>query len=133
MQPLVTDFTQGNYRYRQLTRTGDVALFAQEHLHAPVTRYEVVVITVAPATTWPNGHTTPEREAYPGASSWGHKAWTFLTQSEAEVWMQELYAQRGAGADDLACPRCEAIEQAVDARMAHALAAIKRETQAQTR
>jgi hypothetical protein len=98
IQPLVTKFVQGNYRYRQLTRIKDVALFAQEHLHAPVTRYEVVIITVAPEHTWPNGTTTPEREIYPSSKSWGATGWSFYAQAEGEAWMQHLLAQREAAA-----------------------------------
>ena len=86
MQPLVTQFAKGNYRYRQVWRQGDIAIFEQQHKENPqVIRYEVVKIRVVPPTTTPGGTTLPEREAYPSSSSWGLYGFTTYTLAEAQA------------------------------------------------
>ena len=76
MQPIPTTFTEGHYTFTQVARHGMLAIYRQQHRHAPVERYEVVRLKVAPAHTWPSGQTTPEHEAYPGAHAWGREGWT---------------------------------------------------------
>jgi hypothetical protein len=66
MQLIPTAFTEGHFRYAQIERHDPLAVYSQTHLQAGVTRYEVVRIRVAAAHTWPDGHITPEHEAYPG-------------------------------------------------------------------
>jgi hypothetical protein len=43
--------------------------------------------------TWPTGVTTPEKEAYPGSTSWGRFGQTCYTLAEAqalaETWRQQ--------------------------------------------
>ena len=89
MQPLATTFDEGRFHYTQLERQGDIALFQQQHKEAPgVIRFEVVRIRIQAEHTWPNGNTTPEREAYPGSTLWGRYGWTFFTLGEAQALMQ---------------------------------------------
>ena len=85
MQPIATDFSEGNYQYTQLARQGMWAIYRQQHRQAPVMRYEVIKIRVVPETVWPNGTTTPEREVYPGASTWGRAGWTCYSLAEAQA------------------------------------------------
>jgi hypothetical protein len=94
MQPLDTAFEEGRFRYTQLERQGDIAIYEQQHKENPtVIRYEVVRIRVVPETLWPNGRTTPEREAYPGASSWGRLGFTAFSLDEARTLAAGLQAQ----------------------------------------
>ena len=90
MQPLATEFEDRTFRYAQVERQGNVALFSQTHKLSGVVRYEVVRIRVAPAHTWPNGTTSPEREAYPGSSSWGQLGWSFHSLAAAMLHAQGL-------------------------------------------
>ena len=76
MQTLATDFTDQTFRYTQIWREQHIALYRQEHKVSGGLCYEVVTIWVAPAHTWPNGTTSPEREVSPPASAWGTLAWT---------------------------------------------------------
>jgi hypothetical protein len=69
MVPLPTQFDDSVFTYTQVERLGDIAIYRQTHKASQVERYEVVKIRVRPAHTWPNGTTTPEHEAYPGAGS----------------------------------------------------------------
>src|ERR1700704_4546054 len=85
MQPIPPEFTEGNFQYRQVERHGALALYTQTHRHATLGRYEVVRIRVSPAHTWPNGHTTPEHEAYPGSSSWGRDGFTCFTLEQGRA------------------------------------------------
>lgn len=84
IQPLTTAFTEGNYRYTQIERQGDIAIYRQQHKDNPkVVRYEVMRIRIAPEHLWPDGRVTPKREAYPGASQWGNVAFTCYSLDES--------------------------------------------------
>ena len=84
VQPIAIAFEEGRYRYTQLERCGDIALYEQRHKDNPAVVYsEVIRIRVHPAHTWPSGQTTPAREAYPGASSWGRRGFTVYTRDQA--------------------------------------------------
>ena len=94
MQPIDTAFEEGRFRYTQIQREGDIAIYEQQHKENPkVIRYEVIRIRIAPEHTWPNGNTTPEREAYPGASVWGRLGFTCFTVEEARTLAAGLQAQ----------------------------------------
>jgi len=94
MQPIATVFEEGRFRYTQLERHGDIAIYQQQHKEDPtVIRFEVVRIRVSPPTTWPNGNVTPEREVYPGASAWGRLGFTCFTLEEARTLAAGLQAQ----------------------------------------
>lgn len=94
MQPLVTEFEDRTFRYAQLERHGNVAIFTQTHKLGGGVRYEVVRIRIAPEHTWPNGTTSPEREVYPGSSSWGQLAWTTHHLKEARAVLQALCTEQ---------------------------------------
>jgi hypothetical protein len=93
MLPLPTEFEDRLFRYEQVSREGDLAIFTQTHKASGRVRYEVVRIRVQPAHTWPTGVTTPEKEAYPGSTSWGRLAFTCFTLPEAQAlaatWRQQ--------------------------------------------
>jgi hypothetical protein len=94
MQPIDTAFEEGKFRYTQIERQGDVAIYEQQHKENPkVVRYEVIRIRVAPEHTWPSGQTTPEREAYAGSSAWGRLGFTCFTLDEARTLAAGLQAQ----------------------------------------
>lgn len=90
MQPIARQFEDRTFRYTQVARDGDVAIYTQEHKLSGVIRYEVVTIRIAKEHTWPNGDVSPEREAYPGSSAWGIRGWTFYTRAAAEAHMTQL-------------------------------------------
>ena len=84
VQPIAIAFEEGRYRYTQLARCGAIAIYEQRHKDNPAVVYsEVIRICVHPAHTWPSGQTTPAREAYPGASSWGRRGFTVYTRDQA--------------------------------------------------
>jgi hypothetical protein len=94
MQPIDTAFDEGRFHYTQLERRGDIAIYRQEHKeHPKVVRFEVIRIRVQPEHTWPSGQTTPEREAYPGASVWGRLGFTCFTLEDARALSARLQAQ----------------------------------------
>ena len=94
MQPIDTAFEEGRFRYTQIERQGDVAIYEQRHKeNAEVRRFEVIRIRVQPEHTWPSGQTTPEREAYAGSSSWGRLGFTCFTVEEARTLAAGLQAQ----------------------------------------
>jgi hypothetical protein len=85
MLPLTTEFEDRLFRYAQVERDGNVAIFTQTHKASGHVRYEVVRIRVQAEHTWPNGTTTPEKEAYPGSTSWGRWGSTCFTFLEAQA------------------------------------------------
>ena len=90
MEPLVTEFEDRSFTYTQVERVGDIAIFQQTHKLGQVHRYEVVKIHIQAAHTWPNGVTTPEKEAYPSASKWGAEGWTCHNLAQAQALLQQL-------------------------------------------
>src|SRR5262245_53046222 len=93
MLPFPTAFEDRLFRYIQVAREGDMAIFTQTHKPSGCVRYEVVLIRVQPAHTWPTGITTPEKEAYPSSTSWGRLGHTCFTLPEARAlaatWRQQ--------------------------------------------
>ena len=92
MQILEHELEYGRFKYAQVERRGDVALYTQTHKASGTVRYEVIKIRIQPEHTWPNGVTTPEKEAYPGSSAWGRDGWTFFVLASAQQKMGELLA-----------------------------------------
>jgi hypothetical protein len=96
MLPLPTEFEDRLFRYAQVEREGDIAIFTQEHKASGQVRYEVVLIRVQKEHTWPTGVTTPEKEAYPGSTSWGRFGHTCFTLPEAQALAATWRQQRAA-------------------------------------
>jgi hypothetical protein len=96
MLPLPSEFEDRLFRYAQVEREGDMAIFTQEHKASGHVRYEVVLIRVQKEHTWPNGTTTPEKEAYPGSTSWGRLGHTCFTLPEAQALAATWRQQRAA-------------------------------------
>jgi len=96
MQPLAMQFEDRTFRYTQVARDGNVAIYTQEHKLSGVIRFEVATIRIEKEHTWPGGNVSPEREAYPGSSAWGIRGWTFYTCAAAEAHMTQLQQSRGA-------------------------------------
>lgn len=91
MEPLKTQFDIGDYRFTQIKREGGLAIFEQHHKeHDRMVRYEVVKIQHQREHTWPNGVTTPAKEAYPSIGSWGKAGWTCLNRQEADALFAQL-------------------------------------------
>jgi hypothetical protein len=94
MQPIPTQFEDRTFRYTQVERHGHLAIYCQEHKQGHVKRYEVVRIRIAPEHQWPDGHVTPEREVYPGSTSWGRDGLSAFTLSQAQMLLAEIHARR---------------------------------------
>jgi len=97
MQVLELELEDGRFKYLQVERRENVALYTQTHKASGHVRYEVIKIKIQAEHTWPNGVTTPEKEAYPGSGSWGRDGWTFFALAAAQQKMDELLA---SAADD---------------------------------
>lgn len=100
MQLLTTAFEDRTFRYTQVERHGDVAIFAQRHKEGKVTRYEVVRVRVQPEHTWPNGTTSPEREVYPNSNAWDTWGWTFHKLPDAQKHAEALLKQHPQAEED---------------------------------
>jgi hypothetical protein len=98
VRPLATEFRHGGFRYRQVKREGNVAIFAQSKGGA-VLSYEVVVVRVKPGGVAPSGTVFPTREAYPSTAEWGQFAWTCMTLERAEARFAGLVQEMAEFAD----------------------------------
>ena len=92
MQVLEHELEDSRFQYVQVERRENVALYTQTHKASGHVRYEVIKIKIQAEHTWPNGVTTPEKEAYPGSGSWGRDGWTFFALTAAQQKMGELLA-----------------------------------------
>ena len=110
MQVLELELEDGRFQYVQVERRENVALYTQTHKASGTIRYEVIKIKIQAEHTWPNGVTTPEKEAYPGSGSWGREGWTFFEITAAQQKMGELLASAAdepppaAAAEDTGLP-----------------------------
>ena len=90
MRPIEVNFEDKTFRYDQLERSGNIAIYSQTHKASSTQHYEVIKIRTARAYTWPNGHVTPESEFYPSARTWGQYGWTFHTLAAAKLYAEGL-------------------------------------------
>lgn len=93
MEPIPRTFTESGFRYDQIQREGMLAIYTQTRIHSGVVRYEVVRLGIQRAHTWPNGTETPEKEAYPPASAWGQRGWTFYSLADAQTHLAQLQTE----------------------------------------
>jgi len=100
MEPIVLEFMQGNFHYRHLERYGNLAIYEQTHKHGSMVRYEVIRIRRQATHTWPDGTTTPEKEAYPGSGSWGKDGFTTYTLADARENLAQWLVRLAAGGAD---------------------------------
>jgi len=98
MHILERELEDGRFRYVQVERQGDIALYQQVHKASGHIRYEVIKIKIQPEHTWPTGVVTPEKEAYPASGSWGQLGWTFFTLETARAKLAELLGTAAASA-----------------------------------
>ena len=83
MEQIRTEFKQKGWLFKQLRRSGDVALYSKE-LSGHVS-FEVIIVQKRKAHTFPNGHHTPEHEAMPSSESWGTHGWTYTNFESAKA------------------------------------------------
>ena len=76
MNPIPVTFRSHGFDYKQVYRDGLWCIFRQTKEGTDIEKYEVIKLKVAPAHTFPNGKSYPEREVYPGSEEWGTYGWT---------------------------------------------------------
>ena len=94
-KPLETEFTKNTFRFRQLRREGDIAIFhkvAMQGTARPKAHdagFETVVVSRHNGYDIAGVHMDPA-ECYPGNEQWGQKGWTYTTLFEAETRYEQL-------------------------------------------
>jgi hypothetical protein len=81
-KPIATEFKHDGFKYRQIARE-DVAIYEQRWRDSENVCYEVVRIRRHEAKTFPDGKSSPAREAYPASAAWGDFGWTVTTLDAA--------------------------------------------------
>lgn len=89
---LKTEFDRwGHFKYRQIDRVGDVAIYEQTRLdNGDLMGYEVIIIQYRNEKTLPNGFVVEEGEYYPTSAQWGVSGWTVKTEELAREKMETL-------------------------------------------
>jgi len=82
-KPIATEFKHDGFNYRQIAREGDVAIYEQRWRDSENVCYEVVRIRRHEAKTFPDGKSSPAREACPASAAWGDFGWTVTTLDAA--------------------------------------------------
>lgn len=86
--PLKTDFTSQGFKYLQLKRIGDVAIFKQSKSKRIVS-FEVIIVKRHEGYTLKDTWIEPA-EIYPSTSQWGSSGWTFKDIKKAEEKFDEI-------------------------------------------
>ncbi len=96
MKVLAESFKDDGFQFQQITRLGDVVLFAKIAPHHSVPSYEVVFVQYRKERTFPDGRVVPEHEGMPSPEQWGTYAWTpgtwrmALDMFKAKCWDRKL-------------------------------------------
>ncbi len=86
-RPLATEFTERGFRYRQIKRVDNLALYRVDRkaISGEYHHYEVILVTAHDGFYVDEGKTFIEpAEIYPPAKVWGTRAWTYTTKEDAE-------------------------------------------------
>jgi hypothetical protein len=98
MKPLSKDITHRGFRYRQVAREGDVAVYSQSFVGGNrIFAYEVIIIGSHDHIEIMGKHVDPA-ETYPAEGQWGKKGFTISgypdNLSVALARMREIIAER---------------------------------------
>jgi hypothetical protein len=80
-RPVPAEFTRDGMRCRQIKREGRVVMVALGQTEKA--GVEVMILSVAAPSKYPNGEDAPWREKYPGASQFGTAGW-YYTPAQLE-------------------------------------------------
>jgi hypothetical protein len=85
MKKLEKQFVKKGFKFTQVTRKGDVAIYKQESVAVkdPKANYEVVIIKSHNGYEI-GGSKIVAAEVYPGSTQWGLLGWTYPDLSGAE-------------------------------------------------
>jgi hypothetical protein len=65
------------YRFKQVDRIGQVALYSKGRGSSPTSGYEVFIIQSIPFTRFPGGNVSEAHEGVPSPEMWGTSAWSY--------------------------------------------------------
>ena len=91
MKKLETTFTKKGFKYTQVTRKGNFAIYKQENVKVkkPVPHYEVVEIKSHNGYEIGGSKIVPA-EVYPGSTQWGLLGWTYSDLDSAKERFNKL-------------------------------------------
>lgn len=91
MKKLEKEFIKKGFKFTQIERKGNIAIYKQESLKVekPKANYEVVQIKSHNGYEI-GGSKIAAAEVYPGSSQWGLLGWTHLDLSSAEKRFKKL-------------------------------------------
>ena len=98
-RPIATSFKYDGFNYQQIAREDDIAIYEQRWIRpdgalSDNIAYEVVRIRRYEAKTFPNGRSSPAREAYPPSEAWGVDGFTLTDKDRAFNKFRQIVAGR---------------------------------------
>lgn len=92
MKALALQFTRNGWAHRQITRSGNLAIYERSRPESPAPHYELVHIRQNKDREQ-FGRVIPASESYPPETAWGSHGWTFQTLSLAKARMTQEQAK----------------------------------------
>jgi hypothetical protein len=89
VRPVPVEFTKQGFRYKQIRRVGNLAIYEQRLIKSKAVYYEVWVIRIRKERTIKDT-VLPKSEKMPSPEDWGRYAWTFYTRTSAESRLDQL-------------------------------------------
>ena len=81
---LATVFDSKGWHFKQLKRTGRVALYERWKDTSASSHYEVIIVqNIKESEAFGNHY--PAHERYPASEQWGEQAWTYRDEDEARA------------------------------------------------
>jgi hypothetical protein len=96
MTKLPAIFTRREWKFEQLVRKGDFAVFRKSKVTVSgvlCASFEVVIVQHVPEMVV-FGQKVPAHEKYPASEQWGTRGWTFTDQDSAFTRLAELKAKK---------------------------------------
>ena len=84
MIPLATEFDSKGWHFKQLKRTGRIALYERWKDTSASPHYEVIAVQTEPEKVM-FGKTVEVHDRYPSSERWGEQAWTCRDEDEARA------------------------------------------------
>jgi len=91
MKKLETEFIKKGFKYTQVTRKGNVAIYKQENARIENSKANYEVVQIKSHNGYEiGGSKIAAAEVYPGSTQWGLLGWTHLDLPSAEKRFKKL-------------------------------------------
>lgn len=93
MKILEKEFTFKNFKFKQLKREGDLAVYVKNSIKGKCQSFETVMVRSHNGYEIA-GNFIPPSEVYPSTSQWGLYGWTYTNEESAFKKFRELQSRK---------------------------------------